>query len=167
MGPGARKLIVPPPCDSNTPQEDVGGMLSRFDLGEERLLDTLVARDQSDRGRHSKGRRIAMRHDLSISGREVFQVLVEFAWEWWPQARPFGARSSVYVEGFLDYVLQGRAPVTLKAGEMLSSRPEHPRGEERRPARLRWIVDPASGILAYQLNEPSQPAPFKTRVSDE
>jgi quercetin dioxygenase-like cupin family protein len=59
-------------------------------------------------------------HDLSVSGREAIQVLVEFA----PGAT-FGRHSHpgeelVYVvEGLLEYQLDGRPPVTVKAGEVL------------------------------------------------
>jgi quercetin dioxygenase-like cupin family protein len=60
------------------------------------------------------------RHDLSVSGREAIQVLVEFA-----PGVTFGRHSHpgeelVYVvEGVLEYQLDGRPPVTLKAGEVL------------------------------------------------
>jgi quercetin dioxygenase-like cupin family protein len=61
-----------------------------------------------------------IRGDLSIPGREVIQVLVEFA------PRGVAARHShpgeeiVYVvEGVLEYLVDGKPPVTLKAGEGL------------------------------------------------
>jgi quercetin dioxygenase-like cupin family protein len=59
-------------------------------------------------------------HDLSVSGREAIQVLVEFA-----PGVTFGRHSHpgeelVYVvEGVFEYQLDGRPPVTLKAGEVL------------------------------------------------
>ena len=59
-------------------------------------------------------------HDLSVSGREAIQVLVEFA-----PGVTFGRHSHpgeelVYVvEGVLEYQLDGRPPVTVKAGEVL------------------------------------------------
>jgi quercetin dioxygenase-like cupin family protein len=59
-------------------------------------------------------------HDLSVSGREAIQVLVEFA-----PGVTFGRHSHpgeelVYiVAGVLEYQLDGRPPVTLKAGEVL------------------------------------------------
>lgn len=60
------------------------------------------------------------REDLSVPGREVVQVLVEFA----PGASfPLHAHPGeeiVYVtEGALEYALDGQAPVTLRAGEVL------------------------------------------------
>lgn len=61
-----------------------------------------------------------LRNDLSAPGREVIQVLVEF------QPGVEAARHShpgeelVYVtEGSLEYRLAGRAPVIVKAGEVL------------------------------------------------
>lgn len=60
------------------------------------------------------------RHDLSVPGREVVQVRVDFA----PGAA-FGKHSHpgeeiVYViEGSLEYQVEGKPPVTLKAGEVL------------------------------------------------
>lgn len=60
------------------------------------------------------------RHDLSVPGREVVQVRVDLA-----PGVAFGRHSHpgeeiVYViEGSLEYEVEGRPPVTLKAGEVL------------------------------------------------
>ena len=60
------------------------------------------------------------RHDLSVPGREVVQVRVDFA-----PGVAFGKHSHpgeeiVYViEGLLEYQVEGKPPVTLKAGEVL------------------------------------------------
>ena len=60
------------------------------------------------------------RHDLSIPGREVVQVRVDIA-----PGVAFGKHSHpgeeiVYViEGSLEYEVEGKPPVTLKAGEVL------------------------------------------------
>jgi quercetin dioxygenase-like cupin family protein len=60
------------------------------------------------------------RHDLSIPGREVIQVRVDFA-----SGSAFGKHSHpgeeiVYViEGELEYELEGQPPVTLRAGDVL------------------------------------------------
>ena len=60
------------------------------------------------------------RHDLSVPGREVVQVRVDFA-----PGMAFGKHSHpgeeiVYVlEGSLEYQVEGKPPVTLKAGEVL------------------------------------------------
>ena len=59
------------------------------------------------------------RHDLSVPGREVVQVRVDFA-----PGVAFGKHSHpgeeiVYVlEGSLEYQVEGKPPVTLKAGEV-------------------------------------------------
>ena len=61
-----------------------------------------------------------LRHDLSVPGREVVQVRVDFA-----PGVAFGKHSHpgeeiVYViEGLLEYQVEGKPPVTLKAGEVL------------------------------------------------
>ncbi|HET9581577.1 MAG TPA: cupin domain-containing protein [Gemmatimonadota bacterium] len=60
------------------------------------------------------------RHDLSVPGREVIQVVVEL-----DPGVTFGDHSHpgeeiVYVlEGALEYQLDGQEPVTLKAGDVL------------------------------------------------
>ena len=60
------------------------------------------------------------RHDLSVPGREVVQVRVDIA-----PGVAFGRHSHpgeeiVYVlEGSLEYEVEGKPPVTLKAGEVL------------------------------------------------
>ena len=61
-----------------------------------------------------------MRDDLSIPGREVIQVLVEIApGVVAPNHTHPGEEIAYVVEGFLEYTLEGRPPVTLKAGESL------------------------------------------------
>ena len=61
-----------------------------------------------------------VRNDLSVPGREVVQVLVEIAPgvvapnHWHP-----GEEIVYVVEGVLEYALEGRPPVTLKAGDAL------------------------------------------------
>ena|SRR5688572_20381899 len=60
------------------------------------------------------------RNDLSFPGREVIQVLVEFA----PgvvapkHAHP-GEEIAYVIEGSLEYALEGRPPVTLNPGDAL------------------------------------------------
>jgi quercetin dioxygenase-like cupin family protein len=60
------------------------------------------------------------RHDLSIPGREAIQVRVDFA-----PGVAFGKHShpgeeiAYVLEGTLEYQLEGKPPVTLKAGESL------------------------------------------------
>jgi quercetin dioxygenase-like cupin family protein len=60
------------------------------------------------------------RHDLSIPGREVIQVLVEFApGVAFPKHSHPGEEIVYVVEGSLEYALEGKPPVTVKAGEVL------------------------------------------------
>ena len=61
-----------------------------------------------------------MRNDLSVPGREVIQVLVEFApGVAFPKHSHPGEELVYVVEGVLEYQLDGRPPVTVKAGEVL------------------------------------------------
>jgi len=61
-----------------------------------------------------------LRHDLSVSGREVIQVRVDLApgVSFPPHSHP-GEEIAYVIEGLLEYRLEGRLPVTLKAGEAL------------------------------------------------
>ena len=62
------------------------------------------------------------RNDLSISGREVIQTRVDFA----PGAA-FGKHShpgeeiAYVIQGALEYQVEGKPPITLRAGEVLFS----------------------------------------------
>ena len=61
-----------------------------------------------------------LRQDLSISGREVVQVRVDLApgVAFPPHSHP-GEEIAYVLEGLLEYRLEGKPPVTLKAGEAL------------------------------------------------
>ena len=61
-----------------------------------------------------------LRHDLSVPGREVIQVRVDFApgVAFPPHSHP-GEEIAYVIQGLLEYRLEGRPPVTLKAGEAL------------------------------------------------
>jgi len=60
------------------------------------------------------------RHDLSVPGREVVQVLVGFAPASVAARHSHPGEEIVYVvEGSLEYQLEGKPPVTVKAGEAL------------------------------------------------
>ena len=61
-----------------------------------------------------------LRHDLSVSGREVIQVRVDFApgVSFPPHSHP-GEEIAYVIEGLLEYQFEGKPPVTLKAGEAL------------------------------------------------
>jgi quercetin dioxygenase-like cupin family protein len=61
-----------------------------------------------------------MQYDLSVPGREVVQSLVEIpAGGTAPRHSHPGEELVYVVEGLLEYQLDGRPPVTLKAGEVL------------------------------------------------
>lgn len=61
-----------------------------------------------------------LRHDLSVSGREVIQVRVDLApGVSFPSHSHPGEEIAYVIEGLLEYRLEGRLPVTLKAGEAL------------------------------------------------
>ena len=61
-----------------------------------------------------------LRNDLSIDGREVIQVLVEFAPGVAAARHSHHGEEFIYVtEGAIEYQLDGRPPVTVKAGEVL------------------------------------------------
>src|SRR5262245_34941111 len=59
------------------------------------------------------------RHDLSVPGREVIQVLVEFAPGVLFPKHSHPEEIVYVVEGLLEYALEVRPPVTLEAGEVL------------------------------------------------
>ena len=59
-------------------------------------------------------------HDLSIPGREVVQVRVEFAPGVLAPAHSHPGEEIVYaIEGLIEYRLEGRPAVILKPGEVL------------------------------------------------
>ena len=60
------------------------------------------------------------RHDLSVPGREVIQVRVDFApGVVFPRHTHPGEEIVYVIEGLLEYQLEGKPPVTLKAGDVL------------------------------------------------
>ncbi|PTL78839.1 cupin domain-containing protein [Vitiosangium sp. GDMCC 1.1324] len=60
------------------------------------------------------------RHDLSVPGREVVQVRVDIAPAVVAPKHSHPGEEIVYViEGSLEYQLEGKPPVMLKAGEVL------------------------------------------------
>ena len=61
-----------------------------------------------------------LQHDLIAPGREVVQVRVDFApGVGFPAHSHPGEEIAYVIEGVLEYRLEGRPPVTLKAGEAL------------------------------------------------
>jgi quercetin dioxygenase-like cupin family protein len=60
------------------------------------------------------------RHDLSVTGREVVQVRVDIAPGVVAPRHSHPGEEIVYaIEGFLEYQVEGKPPVTLHAGEVL------------------------------------------------
>ena len=60
------------------------------------------------------------RHDLVIPGREVIQVIVELEPGTTAPKHSHPGEEIIYVlDGTWEYTLEGRAPVTVKAGEVL------------------------------------------------
>ena len=60
------------------------------------------------------------RHDLSVPGREVVQVRVDFApGVAFPLHSHPGEEIAYVIEGLLEYQLEGKPPVTLRPGEAL------------------------------------------------
>jgi quercetin dioxygenase-like cupin family protein len=60
------------------------------------------------------------RHDLSVPGREVVQVRVDFDPGYASPRHTHPGEEIVYViEGSLEYEVEGKPPVTLKAGDAL------------------------------------------------
>ena len=60
------------------------------------------------------------RHDLSAPGREVIQVRVDFApGAAFPKHSHPGEEIVNVLEGSLEYDIEGKSPVTLKAGDVL------------------------------------------------
>jgi quercetin dioxygenase-like cupin family protein len=60
------------------------------------------------------------RHDLSVPGREVIQVRVDIdPGVTFPKHRHPGEEIIYVIEGSLEYEVEGKPPVTLKAGEVL------------------------------------------------
>jgi quercetin dioxygenase-like cupin family protein len=61
-----------------------------------------------------------VRNDLSVPGREVIQALIEFGPGVSAARHSHPGDEVAYVtEGLVEYQLEGRPPVTLKAGESL------------------------------------------------
>lgn len=76
---------------------------------------------QLARGQQTGSRRTDLqRHDLSAPGREVVQVRVDFDPGYLSPKHTHPGEEIVYVlEGTLEYQVEGKPPVTLKAGDVL------------------------------------------------
>lgn len=66
------------------------------------------------------GRTELQRHDLSTPGREAIQVRVDVGpGESYPRHKHPGEEIIYVLEGLLEYRVDGKPPVTLKAGDVL------------------------------------------------
>jgi len=60
------------------------------------------------------------RHDLTVPGREAIQVRVDIdPGKAFPKHTHFGEEIIYVIEGTLEYEIEGKPPVTLKAGDVL------------------------------------------------
>jgi quercetin dioxygenase-like cupin family protein len=60
------------------------------------------------------------RHDLSVPGREVVQARVDIQPGWvFPKHKHPGEEIIYVLEGLIEYQVEGKPPVTLKAGDVL------------------------------------------------
>ncbi len=84
------------------------------------LVSSGVASDVTQAQQSGIKRTDALRHDLDVAGREVILVRVDFApgVAFARHSHP-GAEIAYVLEGTLEYQLDGKPPVTLKAGEAL------------------------------------------------
>jgi quercetin dioxygenase-like cupin family protein len=65
-------------------------------------------------------RKDLQKHDLSVPGREVVQVRVDFAPGAFAHRHSHPGEEIVYgIEGTMEYQIDGKPPVTIKAGEVL------------------------------------------------
>ena len=88
------------------------------------LAALTIAAGLACQGAHAQlsdiGRTDLMKEDLSAPGREVVQVRVDFPPGVAAAKHSHPGEELVYViEGLLEYQLDGRPPVTLKAGDVL------------------------------------------------
>jgi quercetin dioxygenase-like cupin family protein len=75
---------------------------------------------QSPHGQQGTRRTDLQRHDLSVPGREVIQVRVEFDPGYVaPRHTHFGEEIIYVLEGTLEYQVEGRPATTYKAGDAL------------------------------------------------
>lgn len=84
------------------------------------ILGSGLAPDVAQAQQAGTKRTDLQRHDLSVPGREVVQVRVDFDPGYVSPKHTHPGEEIVYViEGSLEYRVEGKPPVTLKAGEVL------------------------------------------------
>ena len=84
------------------------------------LMSASMLMLQTAYGQQGVKRTDLQQHDLSIPGREVIQVRVDIAPGVVAPKHTHPGEEIIYVlEGALEYELEGKPPVTLKAGDVL------------------------------------------------
>ena len=84
------------------------------------LMSASMLMLQAAYGQQGVKRTDLQQHDLSIPGREVIQVRVDIAPGVVAPKHTHPGEEIIYVlEGALEYELEGKPPVTLKAGDVL------------------------------------------------
>jgi quercetin dioxygenase-like cupin family protein len=89
-------------------------------LGVAMLIGSSLAPDVAQSQQAGTKRTDLQRHDLSVPGREVVQVRVDFDPGYVSPRHTHPGEEIVYVlEGTLEYQVEGKPPTTLKAGDVL------------------------------------------------
>lgn len=84
------------------------------------IVGTGVAPDGAPAQQAGTKRTDLQRHDLSVPGREVVQVRVDFAPGYVsPRHTHFGEEIIYVLEGTLEYQVAGKSPARYKAGDVL------------------------------------------------
>ena len=84
------------------------------------IVGSGLAPDSAQAGQPGTRRTDLQRHDLSVPGREVIQVRVDFDPGYVaPKHTHFGEEIIYVLEGTLEYHVEGRPPATYKAGDVL------------------------------------------------
>jgi quercetin dioxygenase-like cupin family protein len=100
-------------------------------VGSGLTLQLVQAQQQTNQVMQSSGigRTDVLQNDLNHPGREVIQTRVDFPPGATAAAHTHPGEEVAYIlEGTLEYNLEGRPPITLKAGEACSFRRERPIG---------------------------------------
>jgi quercetin dioxygenase-like cupin family protein len=93
----------------------VFGLLVLAISGSTQTVPTIEANQQSGIRRTN-----LLRNDLSVAGREILQVRVDFdPGAVFPKHHHPGEEIVFMIEGLLEYEVEGKPPVTLKAGDVL------------------------------------------------
>jgi quercetin dioxygenase-like cupin family protein len=104
---------------ADTTSEGVNMQTTRI-MGAAMLLAASGLAPNAARVQPATRRTDLQRHDLGVPGREVVQVRVDFDPGYVaPRHTHFGEEIIYVIEGTLEYRIEGRPPVTVKAGDVL------------------------------------------------